>query len=423
MKKETNPCRRERQKTEKQQCCGKRNPLTEIVPGAIRVDQNLNKRQRFLYGLIDLEITTENRVFADLLNVSVRTIQRDLDTLQEAGHIRQFTNGENRVLEAMTPDWKPGTVRIPLEALRVDDLTLNEVWILARINDLSPCTLQNGTIAYELDVSRRRVQQILQGLRDRGFIEKDTDGEGPRELKLTSAADPYTASPHDTDFTPHARQSSSGKEKNEQRNDVERTNAQQKTNEKQMTTTIQSIVDQLDVEPQKPLAVVYATKKKARELQEKTGVPLDYNHLRTVLFLTSEQVQDAIKAYEAMEVLNPSAALQELLNRAVNDELNDVEGREISPRAMSWAEDKTNALLNCEGNEGDRYMAYLFDTNQPVAERAYGYASDVAENEKARQPLKLFTFYAKKLLNGEDICTQNDEEDGSEPTRCHRHIT
>lgn len=400
-------------------------PEAVNVPGAIREDRELNIRQKILYGLIHADQhSTINRDLADILDSSTRTIQRDLDTLLEAGHIRRFYIDGNRVLEAISPDWKPGTVRIPLQALQNDELTLNDAWVLARAVDLDPCTLSNGSIAYELNKSRRRVQQILRGLRERGYIEKDTDTKsGDREIKLTPAADPYIAPPRDTGFTHHAQQTFDGKEKTEQRIDVGRGKTTNEPAKEQLITTIQGVVDQLDVEPHKPLAVVYATKKKAMELQEETGVKLDRHHLRTVLFLTYEQVQDVIRAYEAMEANDPSAALQTLLNRAVNDELNAESGREISPRAMSWAEDKTNALLNCEGNEADRYMAYLFDTNQPVAEQAYGYASDVAENEKARQPLKLFTFYAKKLLNGEEICTQNDENDGSESTRCHRHIT
>lgn len=403
-----------------------RKPLISIIPGRIRRDPDLSPLQKIICGVINIRggaTDATNSQLADLIDVHSSTIARNLRELDVQGYIDRKGSGSARVIHLTADlDGADGKVYITKELIECDDLSMSERYLLARVYGLARrrgyAFIKSRTLAHELGTSRQAVQNKLKSLREAGYIITTTQNR--RHIHPTQKTEDLIE-PEPTTKTDTLNNTDYKGVKHEQRNTDYRRKPSENPKKKGLTKAIQSIVDQLDTDPDKPLAIIFSTKKKAKKLRQGTGVDLDRDHLRTVVFLTSEDIQEVIDVYQSMTARNPSAAIQSLLTRSVNGELNNAGGREISFRAESLAEEKTNALLQSEGHDPDQYMAILFDEKPSVANRAYGAALDVVLNGEARNPLKLFTYYANRIMDGEGLPDYGDDSEDS-PDRCHRKI-
>ncbi len=394
--------------------------LAAVVPPSIREDPSVPPVQKLIAGVIYHRGGTtdlSNGELSELLSVHSETIRRHLVEMEKAGILERTVKGPARSLHLKIIGSGEGKVFVPAKLLEDENLTATKKYLLARLfglsqNDRGSCYAKNSTLAYEQGISGQGISNQIYNLKKAGLVEVDQNGRR-RIIPTDEAVSYFHEPPTNPEKKKEYKKEKQNKGKTSEQRGSQHVNRRNPYPKNRRFNQISAIIEKLEADFNEPQAVVIATVGKAEMLSEMTGVVLDRHHLIELVFTGKEQVKKASLAYRRMDVKKPAAALFTLLRKARNDELNYT--RDVSPRAESLALSKQrNLQQNQQISEPDSYMAHLFDTDPSTANRAYSAALDVVLNGNARNPLKLFTHYAKKLKQGEEISTGTNQQDKQE---------
>jgi DNA-binding MarR family transcriptional regulator len=418
------------------------------------------------------DTTLSNGELADVLNVCKETIRRNLKALENAGHLERKGNGKARRIilsDQYTGDIQ-GRVYLSRALLQHDGLTHAQVFLLARLYGLSinqGCTAKAETLAYEQGVTRQTIENRITQLREAGFIitvrrdscrsihttqkteqlflsdpgknceQPPTKTNTPLQSLSKGEKQPITTNKRDREPPPSTNQKSWQKRAIRYAERlcvnwhgdgywfVQFRDHDEETLSRALDKTQQQVDQGGEIENPKGYFIRTlqnieagndtphrnSWQRKAVKTADDLDVEADAGWFATFRDHTPGNLrtayQETVKRKGGVE--NLKAYFIGVLDKIDAGKLDDF--TTVSPQAEQKALAKHRNLTgNQDVQEPDEYMAYLYEKNPSVADQAYGKAYDVVQNGKASSPLKLFTYYAKRIMSSGDEDTEREPD-------------